>query len=169
MAEYEEVLAARGLKSSKAASAATQEAESSVATAGQPPPVEQLSAAPVEAEEAPSATPSTTPSVATPPPAVVTLTLGEQVRAAIGEYAFGGEHGRLKGLFAAHELPWDEAVATRLVEMASKQIGASVESRGETSYALEGAAGSPNKTRVASVQKYLEKLVSKRAERARAA
>ena len=166
MAEYEEALAARGLKSSKAASAATQEAESSVATAGEPPPVEQLSAAPVEAEEAPSATPSTTPSVATPPPAV-TLTLGEQVRAAIGEYAFGGEHGRLKGLFAAHELPWDEAVATKLVEMASKQIGASVESRGETSYALEGAAGSPNKTRVASVQKYLEKLVSKRAERAR--
>ena len=90
--------------------------------------------------------------------------LAEQVRAAISAYALG-EEARLAGLFATHGLEWDLAVGKKLVETASKQIGASVESRGETSYALVTADGAANRTRIASVHKYLEKLVAKRAEK----
>ena len=57
--------------------------------------------------------------------------------------------------------------ARRLVEAAAKQIGASVEGRGESSYSLELANGKVNTTRVSSVHKYLEKLVKKKAESAK--
>ena len=69
------------------------------------------------------------------------------------------------GLFEARGLAWDAAVGAKLVDAAATQIGASVASRGETSYALTAADGTTNATRVASVRKYLEKLVARRAEK----
>ena len=88
--------------------------------------------------------------------------LHEQVRQALSTYALA--EGRLRSMYEAHGLAWEEAGARRLVEAAAKQIGASVEGRGETSYSLDVGSAARNATRVASVHKYLEKLVKKKAE-----
>jgi len=85
--------------------------------------------------------------------------LAEQVRVAIVTYAL--EEGWLAAMFAANALPWDEEIGRNMVEMAVQQIGASVESRGKTSYALNG-----NALRIASVKKYLEKVVAIHAKKA---
>ena len=76
------------------------------------------------------------------------------MHAAISSYALGG--GRLARIFATHQLPWDAAQGQAIVDTAAKTIAGSVASRGETSYSL----GESNSKRVASVQKYLEKLVA---------
>jgi len=91
--------------------------------------------------------------------AIKPLPLAEQVRVAITTYAL--EEGWLATMFVAHALPWDEEIGRKMVEMAVQQIGASVESRGKTSYALDG-----NALRIASVKKYLEKVVANYAKKA---
>ena len=155
MAEYEEALAARGLKSSKAASAAAGAGRASRR------PASRLRgatiAAPAEAENRRRRPRRLRCDAAS------RVTLTSASRCARPSASTGlAASWPAKGLFAAHELPWDEDVAT--CRRDGEQADWRSISRGETSYALEGAAGSPNKTRVASVQKYLEKLVSKRAE-----
>lgn len=95
----------------------------------------------------------------------VVAPLEVQVREAITSFALG--NGRLVSIFLAHSLPWDDSLAKRLVDTACKTIGQSLQSRGETSYAIELPDGTARATRVASVQRYLEKLVAKRAEKAR--
>ena len=95
----------------------------------------------------------------------VVAPLEVQVREAITSFALG--NGRLVSIFLAHSLPWDDSLAKRLVDTACKTIGQSLQSRGETSYAIELPDGTARATRVASVQRYLEKLVAKRAVKAR--
>ena len=83
------------------------------------------------------------------------------MRIAISEYAFS--QGQLAKLYDAHGVAWDQATASKLVEAAARQIGASVEGRGETSYALTLGNGVVNSVRVYAVHKYLSKLVQKMA------
>jgi hypothetical protein len=94
-----------------------------------------------------------------PPPvdganAAEPLPLIEQVRAAITTYAL--DEGRLANIFDTHALAWDEARGRKIVDMAVAKIGESVRSRGETTYALNG-----NATRIASVERYLNKVVAR--------
>lgn len=122
-----------------------------------------ITAPPPAASESPMLIVPAAEQQAKPAPSCIAATplpLSEQVRAAITTYAL--EEGRLAAIFAAHALPWDEATGRKVVDTAARQIGASVESRGETAYALDG-----NATRIASVKKYLDKLVAKRAEKAK--
>ena len=58
----------------------------------------------------------------------------------------------------------DAAAAQKLVLAAARQIGASVASRGELSYSLANSDGSANSMRIASLHKYLQKLVAAKAK-----
>ena len=87
--------------------------------------------------------------------------LSEQVRMSLASYGLGQRN--LQELFAAHGLAWDEAGARRLVDAAARQITASVQARGESSYSLTLPNGEVNASRVTSVRKYFEKLVAKKA------
>ena len=80
-------------------------------------------------------------------------------REAILGHAFDG--GGLSRLFAAAGLPWDAPLADRMAAAAVKQIGGSLRARGETSYSLRHN-GEPNKTRLASLDRYFGKLIAKR-------
>jgi len=88
--------------------------------------------------------------------------LFEQVLSAIGTYAV--EEGRLAALFAAHGLSWDEADATEVLETAAMQIAARAESRGEAADILDVSEAAT----VGAVQTHLERIVAKRAGKARA-
>ena len=88
------------------------------------------------------------------------------MRLAVREYALS--RGHLAALCAEVQLPYDEGSAHRMVEMAAKQIGGSVEARGETSYSLVLPSGEPNAKRVESVRRYLRKIVEKTLEKRRA-
>ena len=91
------------------------------------------------------------------------LSLEEQVRRAIIAYAYDDRH--LQRLYDEHGLPWrGEDSARKLIDAAVKQIFASVQGRGETSYSLLLPNGRPNSARVASLAKYLQKVVAKKAE-----
>ena len=57
-----------------------------------------------------------------------------QVRSALVQYAI--TQGRMRLIFDAHEVEWDQAAATKLVESAVKQIADSLTRRGVTSYSL---------------------------------
>ena len=78
---------------------------------------------------------------------------------AVREYAI--TKGHLAALCAELRLPYEEAVAHRMVEMAVKQIALSVEGRGETSYSLVQPSGETNTVRVSSVHRYLRKIVER--------
>ena len=85
------------------------------------------------------------------------------MRSAIATYALG--EGHLQRVFDEHGLPWKgEELGRKLVDAAARQIYASVEARGETSYSLVLPNGRPNSGRVAAVAKYLDKVVAKRAD-----
>ena len=114
----------------------------------------------------------TAPMAPPPPPSLL-----EQVKTALSHYALGDSKGGgpsqggdsanggvLREMYDQHGLSWEEAGARRLVEAAAKQIGASVAGRGESSYSLEEGSAQKNATRLASVHKYLQKLVKKKAE-----
>ena len=82
---------------------------------------------------------------------------------AIATYAL--VEGHLQRVFDEHGLPWKgEELGRKLVDAAARQIYASVEARGETSYSLVLPNGRPNSGRVAAVAKYLDKVVAKRAD-----
>jgi len=147
-ASSEKAAAEKAAEAEAAALAAAEKAVKELATAKKAA-AEKAATEKAAAEEAPAE------SLAPKPPP-----LAEQVRVAITTYAL--EEGWLATMFVAHALPWDEEIGRKMVEMAVQQIGASVESRGKTSYALDG-----NALRIASVKKYLEKVVANHAKKAR--
>ena len=95
------------------------------------------------------------PAAASEPP----VPLRELVRRAVREYAI--TRGHLAAIFAQSRLPYKDSMVNKMVEMAVKTIGQSVESRGETSYSLVLPSGEPNATRIAAVHRYLQKMVEK--------
>ena len=84
----------------------------------------------------------------------------DQVHAAVSEYAIA--QGQLAAICAAARVPYDDAGARKIVEMAARQIGTSVEARGETAYSLRLDNGQPNAVRISAVHRYLQKIITRR-------
>mmetsp|Transcript_23416 Transcript_23416/g.61874 ORF Transcript_23416/g.61874 Transcript_23416/m.61874 type:complete len:129 (-) Transcript_23416:13-399(-) len=85
-------------------------------------------------------------------------TLWEQVHDAVSGLALGG--GLLRSLFDEAALGLDDALAAQMVEIAARQIAASVEARGETSYVLTRGEQQSDERRASAIRRYFSKLVA---------
>ena len=123
----------------------------------------------MEAAPSPAPAPGDACALVTPSPGNLTgkhntaaspLPLRDQVHAAVSEYAIA--QGQLAAICAAARVPYDDAGARKIVEMAARQIGTSVEARGETAYSLRLDNGQPNAVRISAVHRYLQKIITRR-------
>ncbi len=125
--------------------------------AAAPPPVAQSAASAAAAASAASAADPAGAGTKRPP----SPSLHDQVLAAITRHAV--EQRGLAATFERHGLEWDASAAAKMCQKAARQISESISARGETSYSLLGADAQPNVQRIAAVDRYLAKLVAKRA------